>query len=59
MKTSANHLKRCSFDYAVNEDVLLKVPNPRKLDDKAEGPYVIRKVHVNGTVTMQRSEHGE
>jgi transposase InsO family protein len=51
------NLKRRSFDYVVNEEVLLKVPNPRKLDDKAEGPYVIRQVHVNGTVTIQRSEH--
>jgi transposase InsO family protein len=51
------NLKRRSFDYAINQEVLVKVPNPRKLDDKAEGPYTITQVHVNGTVTIRRTEH--
>jgi hypothetical protein len=33
------------------------VPNPHKLDDKAEGPYIITQVHVNGTVTIPCTEH--
>ena len=51
------NLKRRSFDYAINQEVLIKVPKPRKLDDKAEGPYTITQVHVNGTITLRRSEH--
>jgi hypothetical protein len=51
------NLKRPSFDYVVNQEVLvIKVPNPRKLDDKAEGPYTIRQVHMNGTITVQCTE---
>ena len=51
------NLKRRSFDYAINQEVLIKVPNPRKLDDKAEGPYLITQVHANGTLTIRRTEH--
>jgi putative transposase len=51
------NLKRRSFDYAIDQEVLIKVPNPRKLDDKAEGPYTITQVHVNGTITIRRTQH--
>jgi hypothetical protein len=51
------NLKRRAFDYAVNEEILIKVDKPRKLDDKAEGPYVIVQVHVNGTITIQKAPH--
>ena len=51
------NLKRRTFDYAIDQEVLVKVPNPRKLDAKAEGPYVITCVHVNGTVTIRRTAH--
>jgi hypothetical protein len=44
--------KRRSFDYAINQEVLVKVPNPRKLDNKAEGPYLITQVHADGTITI-------
>jgi hypothetical protein len=33
------------------------MPNPRKLDSKAEGPYMITQVQVNGTITIQCTEH--
>jgi hypothetical protein len=51
------NLKRRSFDYAINQEVLVKVPDPRKLDDKAEGPYIITQVHANGTITIRRNAH--
>jgi transposase InsO family protein len=51
------NLKRRAFDYAVNEEILIKVDKPRKLDDKAKGPYVIVQVHVNGTITIQKAPH--
>jgi hypothetical protein len=51
------NLKRRSFDYSINQEVLLKVPQPRKLDDKAIGPFLITRVHVNGTVTIRQTAH--
>ncbi len=51
------NLKRRSFDYAINQEVLVKVPNPRKLDNKAERPYLITQVHANGTITIRRNAH--
>jgi hypothetical protein len=51
------NLKRRRFDYAVDQEVLIKVPQPKKLDDRNEGPYRISQVHTNGTVTIQRTNH--
>jgi hypothetical protein len=51
------NLKYHSFGYAINQEVLIKVPDPCKLDNKAKGPYTITQVHVNGTLTIQQSEH--
>jgi hypothetical protein len=31
--------------------------NPSKLEDKAIGPFTIHQVHVNGTVTIQRTPY--
>jgi transposase InsO family protein len=52
------NLKRRSYDYQVDQEVLVKVPNPSKLQDRAEGPFRIQQVHVNGTLTIQRAPHG-
>jgi hypothetical protein len=49
--------KQRSFDYAINQEVLVKVPNPRKLDNRAEGPYLITQGHANGTITIRRNAH--
>jgi hypothetical protein len=46
------NLKRRSFDYAVQQEILIKVPDPRRLDDKNIGPYTIEQVHTNGTITI-------
>lgn len=47
--------KRISHDYAIGEKVLKLVYKPNKLEPRAEGPFVINKVHNNGTLTIQLS----
>ena len=47
--------KRREYDYKVNGEVLLVVPNPSKLDQPYEGPYRITQVFTNGTVEIQRT----
>ena len=51
------NLKRRSFDYQVNQQVLILADNPGKLDARAHGPYRIVQVHTNGTVTLQKTPH--
>jgi hypothetical protein len=51
------NLKRRRFDYVINQEVLVKIPQPRKLDPRNEGPYRISQVHANGTLTIQRTDH--
>jgi hypothetical protein len=51
------NVKRRSFDYAIGQGVMVKVPNPGKLDQRATGPFPIRQAHANGTLTIQRSPH--
>ena len=45
--------QRRTYDYAPNQMVLKKVHDPTKLDIQAYGPYKVKKVHVNSTLTMQ------
>jgi len=45
--------QRRMYDYAPNQKVLKKVHDPTKLGIWTSGPYNIKKVHVNGTVTME------
>ncbi len=33
--------------------VLKKVHDPTKLGERTKGPFKIKKVHVNGTITME------
>ena len=49
--------KRRPFDYAVGGRVLVKVDDPSKLQERARGPFVITRVHTNGTVTIMRTPH--
>lgn len=49
------NLQRLNYDYNVNDQVLVKVFDPDKLDPRYEGPYQVLQVHVNGTLTIQRS----
>jgi len=43
----------CTYNYEPNQMVLKKVHNPTKLGVRTLGPFKIKKVHVNGTVTME------
>jgi hypothetical protein len=45
--------KRFSYDYQVGQEVLKLNYQPDKLEPRAEGPYVIHRVHANGTVTIR------
>jgi hypothetical protein len=47
--------KHISFDYQPGQRVLLKEPNPKKLEQRGRGPYLIDQVHTNGTVTIRLS----
>ena len=47
--------KRREYDYRIGHQVLLKVPNPNKLDPRYQGPFVITQVYTNGTVEIQRT----
>jgi hypothetical protein len=50
------NLKRFSYDYAVGGEVLKLVHNPDKLEPRAIGPYLITRVHTNGTLSIQIAE---
>ena len=47
--------KRFSYDYHIGQEVLKLVPNPDKLEPRAEGPFIIEHVHANGTLTIRVS----
>lgn len=47
--------KRRFFDYQVGQRILIRNPEPDKLDPRFVGPYTIRRVHINGTLTIQRA----
>ena len=49
--------KRTRKDYVAGDEVLILSENPRKLDPRAVGPFVIQQVHTNGTVTILRNEN--
>ena len=46
--------KRILHDYEVGEKVWLYTGNTNKLESAKKGPYEILKVHVNGTMTIQK-----
>ena len=48
--------KRFSYDYQIGQEVLKLVYQPDKLDPRAEGPFVIERVHANGTVTIRLTD---
>ena len=45
--------KRQRWDYQVGQQVLKRVHDPTKLGKRTAGPFEIKQVHVNGTVTME------
>jgi hypothetical protein len=46
------NIRRRQFDYAPGQQVLKKVHNPTMLGVRAEGPYTIERVHINGNLTI-------
>ena len=50
------NLKRRAYDYAVGDKVLKKVWKPTKLGERTSGPYTIKRVHINGNVTVELDE---
>jgi hypothetical protein len=53
---SANN-KRYSYDYQPGQEVLKLAYKPKKLDQRATGPYTIESVHTNGTITIRITPH--
>jgi hypothetical protein len=51
------NIRRFDYDYRADELVLIRLPNPMKLQEHFTGPYTIRQVHTNGTVTIQIREN--
>ena len=45
------------YDYQPQQRVLKKNTNPRKLGERTSGPYVIDKVHTNGTITIKLNDN--
>ena len=54
-RTMAKNRERISHDYQPNDQVLVLVYKPDKLEPHAHGPYCIVHTHVNGTITIRRS----
>ena len=48
------NLRQVFKDYRIGENVMLVVPDPNTLQERAQGPFEITTVHVNGTVTIHR-----
>ena len=49
-KANEQHL---SYNYLVNDQVMVKVFDPDKLNPCYVGPYQVLHVHVNGTLMIQ------
>ena len=49
--------RRRDHHYRVNDECLLIEPNPKKLDERAIGPFRIVQLFTNGTVRIQRTEN--
>eukprot|EP00957_Ditylum_brightwellii_P091331 6954241-Ditylum_brightwellii.AAC.1 len=47
--------KQHQYDYALGQKVLKKVNDPTKLGVRTSGPYIIERVHVNGTLSIELS----
>ena len=50
------NLKRRRYDYVIGQKVLKKMHDPTKLGERTVGPYEIKQVHVNGTLTIELTQ---
>eukprot|EP00957_Ditylum_brightwellii_P031742 2407121-Ditylum_brightwellii.AAC.1 len=53
------NLKRRDWNYAVGQEVLIKMIDPTKLQPRFHGPYIISRGYANGTVSVRRGPHRE
>ena len=49
----ANKKRIKSHNYEVGDEVLILTDDKRKIQQQAEGPFIISQVHTNGTVTIE------
>ena len=49
--------KRRNWNYAVNQEALIKSVDPKKLEPRAHGPYTITQAFANGAVNVRRGPH--
>ena len=49
------NLQRLSYDYSINDQVLIKAYDPAKLEPQYLGPYCVDCVHANGTLTIDKA----
>ena len=55
-RNNANENRRRRYhNYVVGDEMLIIAHKPTKMAPRATGPFTITQVHVNGTVTFQRS----
>ena len=45
--------KRRSYDYKQGNKILKLVHKPTKMGHRTFGPFIIKRVHVNGNITME------
>ena len=45
--------QRRTYNYIINQKVLKKVHDPKKLGVRTSGSYTVTKVHVNGMLTIE------
>ena len=49
------NLRRIFRDYVAGDEALVRTYNPATLQEKAEGPFRVAQVHVDGTLTIDRA----
>jgi hypothetical protein len=47
-----HNARRISYDYLVDDQVLIIVDDPTKMEERNIGPFPITQIHINGTVTI-------
>ena len=50
--------KRYDYKYWIGENVMVKMYDPNKGEERLHGPYPITELCTNGTVKVRRDPHG-
>ena len=57
-RTDKSNIRRVDYDYNIGDAVYIEYDElMRKLNNPRSGPYAITRVHVNGTVTLQKNSN--